>query len=391
LGVYDEYRRLVRHRPLLPLSLYIHFPWCIRKCPYCDFNSHSVKEPIPEQRYIDALLADLRADLNLLATPREIGSIFMGGGTPSLFAPEALDRLFGGIRQQVELAADCEITLEANPGTFESAKFAEFRALGINRLSIGIQTFSDRHLQLLGRVHSAAEAVAAAAVAVKAGFDNFNLDLMFGLPEQSAEQMLADVQTAIDLAPTHISFYQLTLEPNTYFHKFPPILPDGDAIFAAQKRCQQLLVGHGFQQYEVSAYAKPGRESRHNKNYWQFGDYLGIGAGAHGKISRSLPADIVRTVKPKSPEQYLRGGWSIKPEPIALAQLPLEFLMNQLRLKAGFDLAQLHAATGLAEPSLQPGLAICLEQGLLSRQETRYTCTERGWDLLDLVLEKFID
>lgn len=391
MGLYGEYRRLVRHSALLPLSLYIHFPWCIRKCPYCDFNSHAVKEPIPEQLYIDALLADLRSDLSLLPTPRQIGSIFMGGGTPSLFSPDALSRLFAGITQMVELAADCEITLEANPGTFESAKFAEFRALGINRLSIGIQSFSDRHLQILGRVHSANEAVAAAEIAVKAGFDNFNLDLMFGLPEQSPEQMLADVQTAIDLAPTHISFYQLTLEPNTYFHKFPPSLPDGDAIFAAQKRCQQLLAGHGFRQYEVSAYAKSGRESRHNKNYWQFGDYLGIGAGAHGKISRTLPGDIVRTVKPKSPEHYLRGGWAAKPEPIPVAQLPLEFLMNQLRLKAGFDLAQFHAATGLAESSLQPGLAICLEQGLLSRQQTHYTCTERGWDLLDLVLEKFID
>ncbi len=253
---------------MLPLSLYIHVPWCIRKCPYCDFNSHAVKEGIPEQLYVDALLADLRSDLNLLSAPREIGSIFMGGGTPSLFSPEALDRLFGGIRQAVALTADCEITMEANPGTFESAKFAEFRALGINRLSIGIQSFSEQHLRILGRVHSSAEALAAAEIAVNAGFDNFNLDLMFGLPEQSAEQMLADVQTAIYLAPAHISYYQLTLEPNTYFHRFPPKLPDGDDIFATQKGCQRLLADHGFQQYEVSAYAQAGRQCRHNKNYW---------------------------------------------------------------------------------------------------------------------------
>ncbi|WP_445372207.1 radical SAM family heme chaperone HemW [Methylomonas sp. HW2-6] len=376
---------------MLPLGLYIHFPWCIRKCPYCDFNSHAVKQPIPEQLYVDALLADLQADLNLLAMPREIASIFMGGGTPSLFSPDALNRLFAGIRQLAGLTADCEITLEANPGTFESAKFAEFRALGINRLSVGIQTFSDHHLQVLGRVHSSAEAMAASEIAIQAGFDNFNLDLMFGLPEQSPDQMLADVQTAINLAPTHISFYQLTLEPNTYFHKFPPQLPDGDEIFAAQKRCQSLLADHGFQQYEVSAYAQVGRQSRHNKNYWQFGDYLGIGAGAHGKISRRLPDDIVRTVKPRSPEQYLRRDWTAIAEPIAVGQLPLEFLMNQLRLKAGFDLAHFRAATGLTAVSLQPGLSLCLQQGLLSRQENHYACTERGWDLLDLVLEKFID
>jgi oxygen-independent coproporphyrinogen-3 oxidase len=382
---------VVRSAELLPLSLYIHFPWCIQKCPYCDFNSHAVKKPIPEQAYVDALLTDLQADLELLGTSRPIQSIFMGGGTPSLFSPEALFRLLAGVRQSVTLAEHCEITLEANPGTFESAKFSEFRALGINRLSIGIQSFQDRHLRTLGRVHSAAEAEAAVEIAVKAGFDNFNLDLMFGLPDQSESEALYDVETAISLAPTHISFYQLTLEPNTYFYQFPPKLPEDDVIFAAQKRCQQRLAEHGYQQYEVSAYAKPGKQSRHNRNYWQFGDYVGIGAGAHGKISQTLPNKIMRTVKPRSPEQYLSQPSRSQCEPIDVAQLPLEFLMNQLRLKAGFSLDHYAAATGLTADSLEPNLSDCLEQGLLCRDGLVYTCTEKGWDFLDVVLEKFID
>jgi len=376
---------------LSPLSLYVHFPWCIQKCPYCDFNSHAVKNPIPEAAYIDALLADLQADLALLAAPRIITSIFMGGGTPSLFSPESLQRLLTEIGRLVPVDAQCEITLEANPGTFESAKFHEFRALGINRLSIGIQSFHDRHLRKLGRVHSAAEAKLAVEIAVKAGFDNFNLDLMFGLPDQSESEALNDVETAIGLAPTHISFYQLTLEPNTYFYKFPPKLPEDDVIFAAQKRCQRLLADNGYQQYEVSAYAKLGKQSRHNRNYWQFGDYLGIGAGAHGKITRSLPNDILRTVKPRSPEQYLSQPGKSQCETIAVAHLPLEFLMNQLRLKAGFSLEEYQFSTGLAADSLEPSLSICLAQGLLQRQGLVYTCTDKGWDFLDVVLEKFID
>ncbi|TCV88596.1 MULTISPECIES: radical SAM family heme chaperone HemW [Methylomonas] len=391
MGFHGECRRLVRSAELLPLSLYIHFPWCIQKCPYCDFNSHAVKNPIPEEAYIDAVLTDLQADLELLDAPRIIGSIFMGGGTPSLFSPEALRRLLTGIRQSVPVDEQCEFTLEANPGTFESAKFHEFRALGINRLSIGIQSFQDRHLRTLGRVHSAAEAKVAVEIAVKAGFDNFNLDLMFGLPDQSESEALNDVETAISLAPTHISFYQLTLEPNTYFYKFPPKLPEDDLIFAAQKRCQQLLADNGYQQYEVSAYAKPGKQSRHNRNYWQFGDYLGIGAGAHGKISRALPNDILRTVKPRSPEQYLSQPGRSQCEAIDVAQLPLEFLMNQLRLKAGFSLSDYEVVTGLAADSLEPNLSVCLEQGLLRRQDSVYTCTEKGWDFLDVVLEKFVD
>ena len=376
---------------MLPLSLYIHFPWCIQKCPYCDFNSHAVKQSVPEQAYIDALLRDLNADLEFLGNSRPISSIFMGGGTPSLFSPAALRRLLDELSRRLVLADDCEITLEANPGTFESAKFQEFRALGINRLSIGIQSFQDRHLQKLGRVHSASEAKAAVEIAVKAGFDNFNLDLMFGLPDQTEAEALSDLQTAISLAPSHISFYQLTLEPNTYFHKFPPKLPEDDLIFSIQQQCQQRLAACGYQQYEVSAYAKPGKQCRHNRNYWQFGDYLGIGAGAHGKTSRALPDDIIRTTKPKHPDLYLQDPTQSQRQAIAREQLPLEFAMNHLRLKTGFDLADFHTTTGLTPDRLEPGLSTCLEQGLLIGEGTHFQCSAKGWDFLDLVLEKFVD
>ena len=375
---------------MLPLSLYIHFPWCIQKCPYCDFNSHAVKTGIPEMQYVDALLADLEADLALLPDSRPIASIFMGGGTPSLFSPEALLALLNGIRQRIDLSEDCEITLEANPGTFESAKFQAFRELGINRLSIGIQSFNDRHLKKLGRVHNAREALDAVAIARRAGFDNLNLDLMFGLPEQTAAEALEDVQTAISLGPTHISFYQLTLEPNTYFYRFPPKLPEDEAIFASQKACQTLLAEHGYAQYEISAYAKAGFQCRHNRNYWQFGDYLGIGAGAHGKISLALPGNIIRTAKPKSPEQYLRRPAGGSRTAIETAQLPLEFVMNHLRLKDGFELNEFQASTGLTPAYLEPALSRCMAQGLLIKREQRIGCSDKGWDFLDEVLEKFI-
>ncbi|PPD34532.1 MAG: YggW family oxidoreductase [Methylomonas sp.] len=375
---------------LLPLSLYIHFPWCIQKCPYCDFNSHAVKSGIPETAYIDRLLEDLQADLSLLTSAAKIQSIFMGGGTPSLFSPNSLAYLLNGIKQQIELAADCEITLEANPGTFESAKFKAFRELGINRLSIGIQSFNDSHLQKLGRVHNATEAIKAVNIAQQAGFDNLNLDLMFGLPEQTQSEALADVQTAISLNPSHISFYQLTLEPNTYFYKFPPKLPEDDRIFAMQKSCQQLLADNGYLQYEISAYAKAGFQSRHNLNYWQFGDYLGIGAGAHGKISRSLPNDILRTAKLKSPEHYLNTANARSDAVITVAELPLEFMMNHLRLKTGFNLDNFPKTTGLSCDSLQPALSQCLAQDLLIQQQRQLYCSDRGWNFLDDILEKFI-
>ena len=376
---------------MLPLSLYIHIPWCIKKCPYCDFNSHAVKGVTPEAAYIDALLIDLEQDLQFYNITRPISSIFIGGGTPSLFSPESINRLLRGIEQRVTLKNDLVITLDANPGTFESHKFAEFKALGINRLSIGIQSFDDKVLKKLGRVHSAQEAIVAAEIARQSGFENFNLDLMFGLPDASPDCSKIDVTTAISLKPTHISFYQLTLEPNTYFHKFPPSLPNDELIFSTQKSCQKLLDDGGYQQYEVSAYSQPGLRCQHNVNYWQFGDYLGIGAGAHGKITQMLPHKITRSFKPKSPEQYLsnthkNGGADV----IAVADLPLEFVMNHLRLKQGFTLEAYQATTGLASATLEPALSACLQQGLIGYQDDRYYCSEQGWNFMDNVLEKFM-
>jgi oxygen-independent coproporphyrinogen-3 oxidase len=376
---------------LPPLSLYIHIPWCIKKCPYCDFNSHAVKAELPEIAYIDTLLNDLAFDVERFSIAKPIETIFIGGGTPSLFSPEALDRLFIGIKQRVTLAENLEITLEANPGTFESEKFREFNALGINRLSIGIQSFQDNLLTKLGRVHNANEAVKAAEIAHNAGFTNFNLDLMFGLPSAVIGDSENDIATAISLKPTHISFYQLTLEPNTLFHKFPPKLPDDDFTYTTQKNCQQLLCNAGYQQYEVSAYAKTNKQCRHNVNYWQFGDYLGIGAGAHGKISSVLPHQITRTYKTKSPELYLKNptenGGSRE---ISVDELPLEFVMNQLRLRRGFTLDQYQAITGLDGTTLQPALSECGKQGLVKLEKGYYVCTEQGWDFLDDVLGNFV-
>ena len=376
---------------LPPLSLYIHIPWCIKKCPYCDFNSHAVKSDTPEAAYIDTLLHDLTEDIQRYEITRPISSIFIGGGTPSLFAPESFERLLNGIKQRVTLVPHIEITLEANPGTFESQKFAEYRALGINRLSIGIQSFNDVLLQKLGRVHSAKEALVAGDIAQQAGFTNFNLDLMFGLPDSNPEDSINDVKTAISLNPTHISFYQLTMEPNTYFHKFPPKLPNDEVIFNTQKQAQHILAEQGYAQYEVSAYSQANRQCQHNVNYWQFGDYLGIGAGAHGKITQVLPQTITRTFKPKSPEQYLanthkNGGATL----ISIGELPLEFVMNHLRLKQGFTIAAFEASTGLTIDSLEPALSQCLKEGLLIYQNNHYCCTEQGWNFMDNVLEKFI-
>jgi putative oxygen-independent coproporphyrinogen III oxidase len=376
---------------LPPLSLYVHIPWCIKKCPYCDFNSHAVKADLPESAYIVTLLSDLRSDLERYAITRPIQSIFIGGGTPSLFSPESLDRLIAGIRQLAKLEKNLEITLEANPGTFESTKFVEFKSLGINRLSIGIQSFNTDLLTKLGRVHSGQEAVKAAEIAHYAGFTNFNLDLMFGLPGATVGDSEKDVTTAIHLKPAHISFYQLTLEPNTLFHKFPPKLPDDEFIFTTQKNCQLLLDENGYQQYEVSAYSQPDWECRHNINYWQFGDYLGIGAGAHGKITANLPHQITRSFKAKSPELYLQnpsenGGSQI----ISTEELPLEFIMNQLRLRRGFTLADYQAMTGLDKTTLEPALSYCMEQDLIVAQSNYYACTEKGWNFLDSILEKFI-
>jgi oxygen-independent coproporphyrinogen-3 oxidase len=374
----------------IPLGLYIHIPWCIQKCPYCDFNSHQISDALPEAVYVDALLTDLEQDLELLAENRLVQSVFIGGGTPSLFAAESLNRLLDGVRQQIPLAEDAEITLEANPGTFEIGKFADFRALGITRLSIGIQSFQDNHLKRLGRIHNAAEAMTAIEMAQQAGFDNINLDLMFGLPEQTEAEALADIATALSFSPSHLSYYQLTLEPNTLFYRYPPPLPEHDALYQLQKSAQQCLADAGFQQYEISAYRQPGKSCRHNLNYWHFGDYLGIGAGAHGKISRQLPGNIIRTQKAKNPRQYLQQDSIRSIATITDEALPLEFVMNQLRLKQGFLLTDFQRLTGLPVKRLEPALSHSVEQGLLAMEHQRIFCTAKGWDFLDEVLAKFV-
>jgi oxygen-independent coproporphyrinogen-3 oxidase len=365
----------------------------VQKCPYCDFNSHALQAPLPEQRYIDALLADLDRDLEYFEETRPLQSIFLGGGTPSLFSPEAIGSLLSGVAQRLVFDENIEITLEANPGTAESGKFEGYRSAGVNRLSLGVQSFQDPHLQRLGRIHSGREAVRAAEIAHFAGFDNFNLDLMFGLPEQTLREARADIEQALALQPAHISFYQLTIEPNTYFHKFPPALPHDEPVFAMQQECRQLLAENAYRQYEISAYARPGFGCRHNENYWRFGDYLGIGAGAHGKISRALPEHIVRYSKVRSPERYLQTAAASQRYGerycVPVEDLPLEFMMNRLRLRRGFEL-RAYAATGLDPQTLEPGLTRCLRQDLLQQKDERVCCTEHGWNFLDTVLQNFI-
>lgn len=370
-------------------SLYIHLPWCLSKCPYCDFNSHPLKTTLPEQQYVATLLNDLRADLCLLDNPRTVSSLFIGGGTPSLFSASALEQLLTGIAEQIDLADNLEITLEANPSKLESKQFYAYRKIGINRISIGVQSFNSRHLEKLGRIHSSQEAVAAVEIAQQAGFDNLNIDLMFGLPTQTNQEVLADIQTAINLKPSHISWYQLTLEPNTYFYKFPPKLPEDEQIIAAQIPAQKMLADNGYQQYEVSAYAKKNATCQHNINYWKFGDYLGIGAGAHGKISLLAPDNIIRTTKFKDPKQYLKNC-SATMTKISVKELPLEFLMNQLRLKSGFTAEHYQNMTGLNILSLEKTLTTCIDEGLLINNGQYFVCSDKGWDFIDEILKKFV-
>lgn len=372
---------------MLPLSLYIHIPWCLKKCPYCDFNSHAVKNKLPENRYVDLLLTDLAKDVARYKIHRPLQSIFIGGGTPSLFSPDALNKLLQGVKTKLPFVENIEITLEANPSTFEFEKFAEFREIGINRLSIGVQSFNETLLQELGRVHSSKEAILAAEMAHKVGFENFNLDLMFGLPKSTLADSERDIQTAMALQPTHISFYQLTLEPNTYFHRYPPVLPSDETIFKTQQHCQKLLAQRGYAQYEISAYSLNGRQCQHNLNYWQFGDYLGIGAGAHGKIS--LESQIIRTQKHKHPERYEHESDVIE-NVIEKTEIPLEFVMNQLRLKSGFSLSHYENTTGLNAKTLEPTLTRCIKAGLIFKENDNYCCTEKGWNFLDRVLQEFI-
>ncbi|MDH2080933.1 MULTISPECIES: radical SAM family heme chaperone HemW [Pseudomonas] len=376
---------------LPPLALYIHIPWCVRKCPYCDFNSHTASPVLPEQEYVDALLADLDQDLHAVYG-RELTSIFFGGGTPSLFSAEALGRLLKGVEQRIPFAADIEITLEANPGTFEQEKFVAYRKLGINRLSIGIQSFQQEKLEALGRIHNGDEAVRAAGMARQAGFDNFNLDLMHGLPDQSLDDALSDLRQAIALKPTHISWYQLTLEPNTVFWNQPPVLPEDDTLWDIQEAGQALLAEHGYAQYEVSAYAQAGRPARHNLNYWSFGDFIGIGAGAHGKLSHP-DGRIVRTWKTRLPKDYLNPAKSFQAGEKSLSndEMPFEFLMNALRLTAGVESRLYPERTGLSLETLAEGRREAEQSGLLQVEPSRLAATERGQLFLNDLLQQFLN
>ena len=369
---------------LPPLSLYVHLPWCLKKCPYCDFNSHEMRvAELPEQRYLDALMADLEAALPLI-WGRTVHSIFIGGGTPSLFSPDAIDRLLGGIRARLRLEPDCEITLEANPGTFEKDRFRAFRSAGVTRLSVGVQSFNDDFLKALGRVHDRAQALAAVEEAAQA-FDTFNLDIMYALPGQTLADLKQDMATALALAPPHISIYHLTIEPNTYFAKFPPPIPHEDMAYDMLDLITDLTGAAGLQRYEVSAYAKPGHRCVHNLNYWQFGDYLGLGAGAHSKLS--FAHRVVRQVRFREPRLYmeraLAGHCLAQDEEVSRADLPFEFMLNALRLKDGFRLQQFGERTGLAITAIQQALEQAERQGLIERDFASVKPSVRGFDFLN--------
>lgn len=384
-----------RHLTALPpLSLYVHLPWCVRKCPYCDFNSHEARGEIPERAYVDALLADLAMEMPLV-WGRQVSTVFIGGGTPSLFSAEALDRLLSGVRALTGLAPTVEITLEANPGTIEQARFADYRAIGISRLSIGVQSLDDASLATLGRIHSADEARRAVGIARAAGFDDVNLDLMYALPGQDVAGALADVDGALALEPTHLSCYELTLEPNTRFAKFPPAnLPDDDARGDIQDAVLARLGAAGFERYEVSAFARPGRRSRHNLNYWLFGDYLGIGAGAHAKLSFADSGEIRRRWKLKHPTRYLETAGTPDSvggdDAIPLADSALEFMMNALRLVDGFERAQFDERTGVPLAGWQREIDGAIADGLMEHAGAFLHATPRGFDLLDALLQRFM-
>ena len=375
---------------LPPLSLYIHIPWCVRKCPYCDFNSHESKGDVPERRYIDALISDLDHTLpNIWG--RRVYTVFFGGGTPSLFSAAGIDEILAAVRARVSLASDAEITMEANPGTFEAEKFRGFREAGVNRLSIGIQSFNETHLQALGRIHNGGEARRAIEIA-QANFDNINLDLMFALPNQTSDECAQDIETAVSFGTNHLSIYHLTLEPNTLFHRFPPPLPDDDLAADMQLMIEARLEAAGYEHYETSAYAKPGLESRHNLNYWRFGDYIGIGAGAHGKIS--FPDRITRESRFKQPAAFMDraalGDAAQEVKTIAHADLPFEFMLNALRLTEGFSLALFVERTGLPVTAITTKLDQAEEKGLITRDHVRVKPTDRGRLFLNDLLEMFL-
>ena len=367
----------------IPLSLYVHFPWCVQKCPYCDFNSHAVKGSIPEQEYLDALLDELDRDKPLISD-RAISSIFFGGGTPSLISGAGMEYFLTELDQKVSLIPGAEITLEANPGTVDSDHFAHYQKVGINRLSIGVQSFRDQQLKQLGRIHSVDEAITAFNIARDAGFENINLDLMFGLPGDTAEGSLFDLKQAIKLKPEHISWYQLTMEPNTLFYQQRPILPADDLIWEFQEAGQPLLKEAGYHQYEISAYAREGFQCQHNMNYWKFGDYLGVGAGAHSKIRGE------RFSKPRHPKQYLsESDRYIERRSLNKQDLILEFMMNALRLNEGFSIEDFESRTSLAYSELDQFMEIALEKGLILISENHIKPSEKGHLFLNDLVEIF--
>jgi putative oxygen-independent coproporphyrinogen III oxidase len=376
---------------LPPLSLYIHLPWCVKKCPYCDFNSHTYESGLPEEEYINSLIDDLENQLPTI-WGRRIVSVFVGGGTPSLFSAESIHKLVSTLRSHLNCLPNMEITMEANPGTVEQEKFNGFYQAGINRLSIGVQSFDDKKLQSLGRIHNANEACNAVAVARKAGFENINLDLMFGLPGQTLEQGLSDLQQAIDLSPQHISWYQLTIEPNTFFYSHPPITPEDDDIWELQLQGQKILQNAGYHQYEISAYAKNNQRCEHNLNYWQFGDYLALGAGAHGKISRGDTGEISRYWQVRKPADYICLNAENKTsgrEKLAAKQIVFEFMLNSLRLKQGFETQTFEQHTGLSSKVISVQCDKAIDKGLLQKNENGYAATKQGYLFLNDLINLF--
>ena len=386
--------QVINFKALPPLSLYIHIPWCVRKCPYCDFNSHEVRGTVPEQQYVAALIRDLELALPMI-WGRKVYTVFIGGGTPSLFSGESLDQIIRSVRMLLPLDINAEITLEANPGTVEAERFAGYREAGVNRLSMGVQSFNDAHLQALGRIHSADEAKRAIGIAQQY-FDNINLDLMYALPKnalgQTLDEALQDIKTALSFAPQHLSCYHLTLEPNTLFHRNPPTLPDDDLSYEMQQRIEEILAVQGYQHYETSAFALPKRHSRHNLNYWKFGDYLGIGAGAHSKLS--FPDRVIRQVRYKQPQAYLQQVGKDSPiqteNLVSLDELGFEFMLNALRLNEGFDSVLFSERTSLSLLSIQRELAEAERRGLMHRDHLRIAPTKLGQRFLNDLLEIFL-
>jgi len=377
----------------VPLSLYVHIPWCVKKCPYCDFNSHEINNTLPEDQYIDVLIQDLKSQTDD-AQNRPVSSIFIGGGTPSLFSATSIQRFIDAAANVLALESDAEITIEANPGTLDEKNFAGFRQAGVNRISIGAQSFTNEQLSRLGRIHDAQTAINSVHTAQQAGFENINIDLMYALPQQNKDAAMRDVAQAIALEPSHISYYQLTLEPNTSFYRQPPRLPGSQTSWDIQQAGKDVLAQHGYLQYEVSAYAQQNQQCKHNVNYWQFGDYLGIGAGAHQKISFAQENQIRRCEKPKHPQQYIsfinRNASGLEFHTLSKEDRIFEFMMNALRLKQGFTKQQFESHTWLSFKNILQPLETHIEKGLLIKDKDRIYCTDRGYGFLDDVLQYWL-